>query len=180
MGGIHRRGNLLIGLVRVLRDDLACDPGGPKDGIGYTVLATSRDGVSWTRLREPFLDRSMERNAWDHAMAWMSGVLPMRDEVFFYYGGYARGHKIAANTERQIGLARMRADRYLAVAPLKEEGTLVTRAFLVPNGRVTVNARTMGGEVTVRLLDEKGQPSLALGEAAAKPITGDVLAEPIQ
>ena len=47
MGAVHLRGSLRIGLVRVLRDDLPCDPGGPKDGIGYSVLATSRDGVTW-------------------------------------------------------------------------------------------------------------------------------------
>src|ERR1044071_2853598 len=40
MGGMHVRGGLHIGLVRVLRDDLPCDEGGPKDGIGYTTLAT--------------------------------------------------------------------------------------------------------------------------------------------
>jgi hypothetical protein len=53
MGAFHVRGALRIGLVRVLRDDLPCDPGGPKDGIGYSVLATSRDGVTWHRRREP-------------------------------------------------------------------------------------------------------------------------------
>ncbi|MEJ7639962.1 MAG: hypothetical protein WKF75_18820 [Singulisphaera sp.] len=63
MGAIHLRGSLRIGLVRVLRDDLPCDPGGPTDGIGYSVLATSRDGVTWHRRREPFLDRNPGRGA---------------------------------------------------------------------------------------------------------------------
>ena len=96
MGGLHVRGGLQIGLVRILRDDLPCDSDGPKDGIGYTVLATSRDGVAWQRDRKPFLSRNPENGSWDHAMAWMSSALPVGDEVFFYYGGYARGHKIAA------------------------------------------------------------------------------------
>ena len=180
MGGMHLRGGLSIGLVRVLRDDLPCDAGGPKDGIGYTVLATSRDGVTWQRFREPFLDRNLEAGSWDHAMTWMSGALPVGDEVFFYYGGYARGHKVAAATERQIGLARMKRDRYVALVPARGEGRLQTRCFHIPGDRLTVNARTTGGDVRVRLLDQGGKPLSDLGEPEARPITGDVLAAEVQ
>src|SRR5205823_14937306 len=125
-------------------------------GIGYTVLATSRDGVTWQRYREPFLDRNPQRGSWDHAMTWMSGALPVGDEVFFYYGGYARGHKVAAATERQIGLARMKRDRYVALTPAKDAGTLRTRPFLVPGERLTLNAKAAGGSVGVPLLDASG------------------------
>jgi hypothetical protein len=176
MGGMHLRGGLHIGLVRVLRDDLPCDAGGPRDGIGYTVLATSRDGLTWTRYREPFLDRNPEKGNWDHAMTWMSGTLPVGDEVFFYYGGYARGHKVAATTERQLGLARMKKDRYVALMPAQEVGTVRTQPFLVPGGRLTLNLKTSGGDVRVRLLDTDGKPLDTLGQAEAEPITGDALA----
>jgi len=171
---------LTIGLVRVLRDDLPCDPGGPKDGIGYAVLTTSRDGVHWQRFREPFLDRNPERGSWDHAMTWISGTLPVGDEVWFYYGGYARGHKVAPDRERQIGLARMKKDRYVGLAADREQGTLRTKPFLVPGDRLTVNVRAPRGEVRVRLLDETGKPLAALGDADAKPITGDVLAAEVR
>jgi hypothetical protein len=180
MGAMHLRGTLRIGLVRVLRDDLPCDLGGPPDGIGYSTLATSRDGVTWRRRREPFLDRNPERGTWDHAMTWIGAAVPVGDEVFFYYGGYARGHKVAPQTERQIGLARMKRDRYLALAPTGDEGLLVTRPFRVPSGRLRVNARADRGEVMVRLLDAGGRPLDALGEAAARPIRGDVLAGEVQ
>ena len=180
MGGMHLRGGLHIGLVRVLRDDLPCDPGGPKDGIGYTVLATSRDGVTWHRYREPFLDRNPEPGSWDHAMTWMSHAAPVGDEMFFYYGGYARGHKIEAKTERQIGLARMKKDRYVALISSQEQGTLLTRPFLHPGGRLTLNADASRGEVRVRLLNEDGQPIKAFGDAESKPITTDALAAEVQ
>jgi hypothetical protein len=176
MGAVHVRGSLRIGLVRVLRDDLPCDLGGPRDGIGYSVLATSRDGLIWQRRREPFLDRNPGRGTWDHAMSWIGAAVLVGDEVFFYYGGYARGHKVEAATERQIGLARMKRDRYLALAPTGDEGTLVTRPFLVPGGRLTVNARATRGAVLVRLLDAEGKPLDDLGAADASPLEGDVLA----
>ena len=168
MGAIHLRGSLRIGLVRVLRDDLSCDPGGPKDGIGYSVLATSRDGINWQRRREPFLDRNPARGSWDHAMTWIGAAVPVGDEVFFYYGGYARGHKVEPATERQIGLARMKRDRYLGLAPSNDEGRLVTRPFVVPGGRLTVNARATRGAVFVRLLDPAGNPLDDLGPAEAR------------
>ncbi len=176
MGAMHRRGSLRIGLVRVLRDDLPCDPGGPTDGIGYSVLATSRDGVTWQRRREPFLDRNPARGTWDHAMSWIGAALPVGDEVFFYYGGYARGHKVEPATERQIGLARMQRDRYLALTPSGDEGRLVTPPLLVPGGRLTVNAQASRGTVLVRLLDPSGQPLDDLGAAESGPLGGDVLA----
>jgi hypothetical protein len=176
MGAVHQRGGLSIGLVRVLRDDLPCDPGGPPDGIGYAVLATSRDGTTWRRFREPFLDRNPARGSWDHAMTWVGGALPVGDEVYFYYGGYARGHKVAAGTERQIGLARMKRDRYVALAPQRDTGVLRTKPFLAAGERLTLNVRAPRGAVGVRLLDEAGRPLAALGEADAKPVRGDVLA----
>ena len=144
------------------------------------MLATSRDGVAWTRYREPFLDRNLAPGSWDHAMTWMSYALPVGDDMFFYYGGYARGHKVAPASERQIGLARMTKDRYVSLIPNREEGTLVTRPFLVPGKRLTMNARTTGGEVRVRLLDAEGQPVHDLGAAEAEPVTGDVLAGEVQ
>src|SRR5439155_65840 len=64
MGGVIARGQTLVGMLRVLRDDLPADPGGKKAGIGYTVLAWSHDGTTWQRDREPFLDRHPEKGAW--------------------------------------------------------------------------------------------------------------------
>ncbi|MEO7298016.1 MAG: hypothetical protein ABI042_05505, partial [Verrucomicrobiota bacterium] len=177
MGGMHLRGGLHIGLVRVLRDDLPCDPAGPKDGIGYAVLATSRDGVRWHRYREPFLNRNPEPGSWDHAMTWISQAVPVGDEIFFYYGGYARGHKIEAKTERQIGLARMRKDRYVALLPTRDEGTLLTKPFVVPGSQLTINTNAANGAVRVRLLDENGKPLRIPGATQVSTITGDHLAE---
>ncbi len=180
MGGMHMRGGLHIGLVRVLRDDLPCDKDGPIDGIGYTALATSRDGVTWNRFREPFLDRNPEPGSWDHAMTWMSMAVPVGDEVYFYYGGYARGHKIEPKTERQIGLARMKRDRYVALVPTSSQGKMVTKPFILPGGSLTLNADASRGEVRVRLLGASGSPSKALGTPEAKPIAGDHLAAQVR
>ena len=73
-------------------------------------------------------------------------------------------------------MARLKKDRYVALASDREPGTLRTKAFLVPGPKLTVNLRAPRGEVRVRLLDQAGKPLAALGVADAKPLTGDVLA----
>ena len=178
MAGILARGDLLIGMLKVLRDDLPADPGGPVAGIGYTVLAWSRDGEHWQRDREPFMDRSPEPGTWDHAMTWADCQLVVGDETYIYYGGYARGHKIERFTERQIGLARMPRDRYVSRDAGEARGTLRTPLVTIRASSMTVNA-DVDGELRVRLLDASGAPVPGLGWDDCRPIRGDSLAHSV-
>ncbi|HEV2294769.1 MAG TPA: hypothetical protein VGR35_13020 [Tepidisphaeraceae bacterium] len=162
-GGTIARGPLLISFVRMLHDDYAPEPGGEPTGIGYTTLATSRDGVHWRRHDDIFFDRNPHPGAWDRAMTWIGSAVPVDDELYLYYGGYARGHKVEPTKERQIGLAKMRTDRFVSVEPSgHHSGTLRTiplhvapdpGAVLVLNadasagGRIRVQVRSAGGQV---------------------------------
>ena len=117
----------MVSLVKVLRDDLNCEPDKtaaelrdtrrPYAGLGYTVLAWSRDGETWKRDTEPFLDRNPQPGTWDRAMAWADDQLIVGDYVYLYYGGYRWGHKAERFTERQIGFAHMPRDRMSPLAP---------------------------------------------------------------
>jgi hypothetical protein len=175
MSGLLARGDLLIGTLKVLRDDLPADPGGPVAGIGYTVLAWSRDGRTWTRDREPFLDRHPEKGQWDHAMSWIDCQLPVGDEVYLYYGGYKQGHKVDRFTERQIGLVRMRRDRYVAREAGPEPGTLRTPLLTLGGRRITLNADAAGGEIRAQLLDREGKPIPGFTFEDCRPISADTL-----
>ncbi len=167
MSGIIQRGDLLIGLVKVLRDDLNATPGksavdmGDMDrkaaGLGYTVLAWTRDGRTWQRDHEPFLPNDPIPGSWDHAMVWGDEQIIVGDETFLYYGGYARGHKVARFDERQIGLARMPRDRYVAREADLNWGHLITRSVILKGQAMTVNAKVVG-EMRLRLLNQKGEP----------------------
>jgi len=177
MSGVLARGDTLVGLLKVLRDDLPANPpDGPVAGLGYTVLAWSHDGRTWTRDREPFLDRSPDRGEWDRAMAWGDCQLPVDDEVFLYYGGYRQGHKIDRFTERQVGLVRFPRDRYVAREAGEAPGTLRTPRVRLEGERLTLNAAvTAGGEIRARLLAADGQPLRGYGFEDCRPITGDGL-----
>jgi hypothetical protein len=159
MDGFLRRGDLLIGLVKVLRDDLKADnPPEPPEayGIGYTTLAWTRDGSRWTRERTPFLDRDPRKGAWDHAHAWIDEQVLVGDEVYLYYAGYKSGHKVNRFQERQIGLVRMKRDRYVAYESAGE-GRLRTRPLLLSSRRLFINADASRGEVRVQLLTPEGK-----------------------
>jgi hypothetical protein len=143
------------------------------NAIGYTSLAFSRDGVAWHRCHEPFLDRNHQAGAWDHAMTWGSAVLHVGEELLIYYGGYARGHEVAAGTERQLGLARMKRDRYVALVPTGEQGKLLTKPFVLPDARMAVNLKAAKGQVVLRMLDSAGK---ALDDVPSQTLSGDSVA----
>ena len=185
MSGVIARGDLLIGLVKMLRDDLNATPGNTAKemgdlnrkgaGIGYTVLAWTRDGRTWQRDHEPFMSNDPHPDAWDHAHVWGDEQLIVDDETYIYYAGYKRGHKVARFDERQIGFARMPKDRYVAREADLNEGTLITKPLLLQGSSLTVNAFVVG-EMKVRLLDKKGRPMKRFDWAE---ITGDRVNLPV-
>jgi len=194
VGGTIARGGLLIGFARMLHDDYPANEGGPADqaaagseppsGIGYATLVTSRDGVRWERHDEVFFDRNPDPNAWDRAMTWIGSALPVGDEIYLYYGGYRRGHKIEPTRERQLGLAKMPMDRFVSrEADGGSPGRILTVPLRLPEDgahRLVLNASAAAGQIRVQLRDaEKGDalPGFALGDCAA--LKGDGPALPV-
>lgn len=168
------RGDLYIGFLRVLRDDLPSDSDGPIEGIGWTELITSRDGAHWTRYQETFLDRSREQGAPDHAMAWVADCVTVGDREYVYYGAYTAGHKIG---DRCGALATLRKNGFVSRDAGAQEGTLRTPLVALDGNDLTVNAR-IEGEVRLRLLDERNEP--IEGFDYCPPIRGDSVRHRVQ
>jgi hypothetical protein len=180
VGGVLARGDLLVGLLKVLRDDLPADPKGKVAGIGYTVLVWSRDGETWQRDRQPFFDRNHDKGTWDHAMVWVDCQLPVGDEVFLYYGGYARGHKVERFTERQIGQVCIRRDRYVSRQAGKAGGTLRTRLVTLDGKALALNVDASKGKVLVQVVGPDDKPLPGMSYADCAPIIGDHLGVPVR
>jgi hypothetical protein len=181
VGGLHNRGELLVGMLKVLRDDLPCDPGGLANGIGYTVVAWTHDGENWLRERVPLLDRDHSPQAWDHAHAWVDVQLPVGDEVLLYYGGYKSGHKPKPLEERQVGLVKMKRDRYVARQAGAEPGRLLTPPVILEADRMSVNVEpAAGGEVRVQVTGSDGKPIEGFHFDDCQPVTTDAVAAPVQ
>lgn len=198
-GGTMARGPLLISFVRMLHDDYSPDTGRapegadapgaePPAGLGYTTLATSRDGVRWQRQDDIFFDRNPQPGTWDRAMTWVGSAVPVGDELFLYYGGYARGHKVEPTKERQIGLAKMKIDRFVSVEPSAQgrgarSGTLKTiplRVAADTGATLAVNAAASGGRVRVQVRGADGAVMPGFTFDDCTPITSDGLKLPVQ
>jgi len=185
MGGIINRGDLLIGLVKVLRDDLNATYGkngremGDMDrkaaGIGYTVLAWSRDGETWQRDYEPFIPRNPVPGTFDHAMAWADEQIIVNDQTYIYYAGYARGHKVERFKERQIGMAIMPRDRYVSRDADLFPGRLVTKPVALNASSMTINANITGA-MQIRITDVDGNPVNGFDWITLK---GDAVGHPV-
>ena len=174
------RGNLYIGFLRVLRDDLPATPGGPVEGIGWTELMTSRDGRNWTRHQEPFLDRDPRADRWDHAMAWYADAITVGDSEYIYFGGYRAGHKIRGQKgDREVGLAILRKNGFVSRDAGPEGGFLKTPAGVLPGHRMTVNA-VVREEMRVRLVDTRGNAVPGFDWADVVPVRGDSVAHRIE
>ncbi len=156
---VQRRGDLLIGMVKELRDD-AVVSGAPEGafGMGYTVLAWTRDGVNWQRDRytDPFFLPDPTAGAWDHAHAWIDSILPVGDELYLYYGGYRWGHKYKPTLDRQLGLVKLPRDRYVARKAYCEVGKLWTPPVVLNAGDMALNLDTTHGWIDLRVLDTLG------------------------
>jgi hypothetical protein len=203
--GLQSRGSLIVGFLRELRDDLSPE-GAPQEaidantgghaglgasalknakgsGVGYTVLIWSRDGETWHRDRytDKFLEPDPKIGDWDHAMAWVGSAVPVDDEVYLYYVGYRWGHKHHHSLDRQIGLAKVMRDRYVARQAGTKGGTLTTPLVtLDDNKKLTLNADATDGELRVQIRDAAGEPIPGLTFADCRSIKDDSLNAPVQ
>jgi hypothetical protein len=149
---INYLNGLYVGLLRILRDDLAANPDGEIAGIGWTELAVSRDGENWQRLPGKFFDRNTTPGSWSNAMGWIGSVVYLEKEMFFYFGGYDSGHKVGT---RQIGISRMPLHRFMALEErLGKRGILKTKKFTTECTQLTLNCQS--GHIRVQLLDKNG------------------------
>ena len=170
------RGNVYIGFLRVLRDDLPADPGGPVEGIGWTELMASRDGRNWTRYQEKFIDRDPRPGTWDHAMAWFADCITVGGKEYVYYGGYSAGHKVG---DREVGLAFLRKNGFVSRDAVARKGMLRTPNVILDGDGITVNAKVKG-ELRVRLTDAESTPLPGFDWLDCLPINGDSVAHQVR
>ncbi len=151
-------------------------------GIGESVLAWSRDDRNWERHTEPFLERNPRAARWDRAVSWIDSQVIVGEDIHFYYGGYARGHKVGRFEERAIGYAQVRRDRYLFYHAGPVPGTIRTRTGIFAGSRLSVNCNIYGlhDVLRIRVLDETSAPIPGFDYADCRPIDADDLEVPVR
>ena len=202
--GFRLRGDLIIGFLRELRDDLTPEGAPPEaiaannggganlganllgkrggSGMGYTVLTWTRDGLHWERDRhtDKFFEPDPKVGTWDHAMAWVGSSAAVGDELYVYYAGYRWGHKYHHSVDRQVGLVKMKRDRYVARRAGEQGGTVVTPVMTIDGEGLALNVDSSKGEVRVQVTDAEGKPLEGFSFANCRPISADSLAAPVE
>lgn len=196
--GFLVRGDLIIAFLRVLRDDLSPEGvppeavisnGGGKaerranvgvekgSGMGYTVLAWTRDGETWQRDRhtDKFFEPDPRPGTWDHAMSWVGSSVVVGDEVSLYYSGYRWGHKYHRSVDRQLGVVKVKRDRFVARQAGERGGTITTSTVTLRTEALTLNVNAQGGEVRVQITNAEGEPIPGFRFQDCRPITTDSL-----
>lgn len=113
-------------------------------------------------------------------MAWGDYQLPVNGEVYIYYGSYASGHKPNRTVERQLGVVRMKRDRYVASEAGNKEGKLQTRLLSLGGDALTLNVDASAGTARVQVLDDKGRPMRGFRFADCTPIKSDSLSATVR
>ena len=117
-------------------------------------------------------------------MTWVGSAVPVGNELYLYYGGYKRGHKIEPSKERQIGLVKMPMDRFVAREPAEgQTGMLLTVPLRFSNAagkNLVVNADGSRGQIRVRVRDPQSQVIDGFRFEQCEPISGDGAALPVR
>lgn len=168
---------------------------GLNDGEFEVQLATSRDGVSWTRQRTPFVARGVLDEVQMYMVSMGQGMVRRGNELYQYFIALPRSHGYGANLggewrpileNEQTKMEWMNGDRggvYLAVSQLhrfvslhadETERLVTTKPFSFQGARLTLNFRTEGeGWVCASLLDKAGRELAGYGLGQCDRLQGD-------
>lgn len=156
------------------------------DGKIDTQLATSRDGIRWTRVGDRATWLSLgDDQSWEGGMVRsVERIIPRGDRLFVYYGGVHGPHRGPRfpSVERlhrgAIGLVTLRRDGFVSLRADEQRGSLVTKPLVWPDGALELNYRTdPDGHVRV-VVYPAGDESEAV-MARSRPLRGDATTEPL-
>ncbi len=154
-------------------------------------LATSRDGIHWTRVAQgtPFLPNG-SAESWDAGIIFTASQ-PLQvagDQVFIFYSASRHDHNYTQrptagtpewdeyweNIKCSTGVATLRRDGFISLDAPKNPGTVVTKTFQWPTDQeLYVNVDASSGSLQVEVVDDKGQP--VHDSQSSQTITGDQL-----
>lgn len=149
------------------------------DGTIDTQLACSRDGRQWTRVGDRATWLALgEPGTWEGGMVRPCGrIIRHDDELWVYYCGTDIAHA-GPNVTRQtpkhpssIGLATLRADGFVSLDAGDRLGSVLTKPFPLPPGRLNLNADASRGSISVSVCSPEGRPLPGL--SGLGPIVGN-------
>ncbi len=137
--------------------------------------ATSRDGIQWTRHRQPAWIARGGPGSFDSMCLYQApGCIRHGDKLFFYYSAYSVGHDKThpKNVQKAGTLSRavLRLDGFVSADAPDSGGTLTTIPLTFVGNQLQVNAT---GRFRVALLDRPGKPIPGFNLDDCDPFDGD-------
>jgi len=153
------------------------------DGLLDIQLATSRDGIRWTRVeRGPFI-RLGEAGSLEGGCLYMGvGMIRKGDEIWMYYTGFRFTHgNYDFKRDRNAAVIRkaiVRLDGFTSADTDYSGGELVTKLLKFKGKRLQLNVDTSAlGEVRVEIADRTGKSFKGFAAAECDPIHGNYIAK---
>jgi hypothetical protein len=158
------------------------------DGTFEAQLATSADGVTWTRLRQPYLAPGCYDGVDLRLVSLARGYVRRGRWLYQYFVGWPHTHGRPNTWERDpaaaaewmrrerggLFLARQRVDGFVSLDGAYEGGVLTTKPLAFAGNRLRLNLDTRGaGCARVALLDEGGAPLPGYALEQCEAINGD-------
>ena len=147
----------------------------------WVQLATSRDGVNWSRAgnREAFIPLGRPNSFESDGI--YAGVPPLvkDDQLFIYYHGTNQLHW--SGMGRGIGhttgicVATLRLDGFISIDAGEHPagGTVTTVPIQFCGSHLEINADAIWGEIRVEVLDENREVIPGFGRSECTPVIGD-------
>jgi hypothetical protein len=135
------------------------------DGVLEVQMAVSRDGCSWNRMRQPYLQRGPVGEA-DSASAYMhTGMIIRETEIYQYYWGSSYTHggkdtyaKWPGVNMNEVFAVSQRIDGFVSADADYEGGMLQTKPFTFNGERLIININTFAtGSASVAIIDSEGR-----------------------
>jgi hypothetical protein len=162
--------------------------GKANDGTIETQLATSRDGLTWTRHRSTYVPLQRYDDLDLKVCQVFPGLLYHPDRIDQYFAGYAFTHGDTQARKRLKGrelggIFRLtqRIDGFTSMDFSYEGGMVTTHPITFTGRRLLLNVNTSAaGEGRVALLDVAGRPIPRFAIDDCRIINGDHLAKPVE
>lgn len=154
----------------------------PNFGYLEEQLVFSEDTRHWRPIGDSMFLTPGEPGEWDSGCVGVAPRVVMHgDEIWFYYGGTPRSH--GGGTPPPIppdgfGLATLRRDGFAYLQPPWQEGLLTTHPFEARGGELHVNADASKGEISVAVLDAEAKPLDGYTHDDCVPVATDSLDAP--
>lgn len=146
-------------------------------------MLTSRDGIDWQRVggRRPFIRKGLDGSATGGLIMMNPELIPMGDELWFYYAGRRDAHSspvIDSSREGNSGIFRgsIRRDGFVSADAWLAGGTFITPPLTFEGDSLVLNVDlSSGGWLQVEVADAQGRPLDGFEFEAAPVITGNAV-----